>query len=106
MVSILKATGNGETGADMQAIMSDIASLRSDVAALTSHLGSNAVNATSEAAGKLGTEASRVYGNLAEQGQRSAKAVSKQVEEQPLATLLIAFALGFVGNRLLSRSGQ
>lgn len=106
MVSILKGSGNSEAGTDMQAIMSDIASLRSDIAALTGHLGSNAMNATNEAAGKLGSEASRVYGNLAEQGQRSAKAVSKHFEEQPLATLLIAFALGFVGNRLLSRSGQ
>ena len=106
MVSTLKGAGNSEAGTDMQAIMSDIASLRSDIAALTNHLGSSAMNATNEAAGKLGTEATRVYNNFAEQGQRSAKLVSKQVEEQPLATLLIAFALGFVGNRLLSRSGQ
>ena len=103
MVSVLKSTGNGESGTDIQAIMTDLASLRDDIAALTKHVSNNAFDASSAAAGQLGAEATKVYNNMAAQGQRSAKMIGQQVEQQPLATLLIAFALGFVGSRMLSR---
>lgn len=101
MVSAVK--GNGDTGADVQAIMNDLASLRDDIAALTKHVSGTAYDASSAAAEQMGTEATKVYNNMAAQGQRSAKMISNQVEQQPLATLLIAFALGFVGSRMLQR---
>jgi hypothetical protein len=40
---------------------------------------------------------------LAAQGERSMKALTRQVEEQPVMSLLLAFALGFAGSRWLSR---
>jgi hypothetical protein len=40
---------------------------------------------------------------LAAQGERSMKALGRQVEEQPIMSLLLAFALGFAGSRWLSR---
>ena len=98
---------NGEASPDLRAIISDIASLKNDLATLASHLKAGAVNATSDAArnavGQLGDQASRAYENLAAQGKRSAKAIGRQVEDQPIMSLLLAFALGFVGSRLLSR---
>lgn len=103
MVSNLKGTASGEAGSEVQAIMNDIASLRSDIAALTAHLGSTAKNATSSAADQIGAQASKTLDGISAQGQRSAKAIGQQVEEQPLLALLIAFALGFVGSRLVSR---
>ena len=103
MVSNLKGTASGEAGADLQSIMNDLASLRDDIAALTKHVGNNAYDASSAAAEQVGARASKVYDNMAAQGQRSAKAIGQQVEEQPLMTLLIAFALGFVGSRMLQR---
>ena len=103
MVSILKSSGNGETGTDIQAIMTDLASLRDDIAALTKHVSHDAYDASGAVAGKLNAEATKAYNNMAAQGQRSVKMISHQGEEQPLATLLIAFALGFVGSRMLQR---
>jgi len=107
MDTTLKTASNGEAGPDLRAIMSDIASLKSDLATLAGHLKAGAVNATGDVArsavGQLGDRASRVYENLAVQGKRSAQAISDQVEEQPVMSLLLAFALGFVGSRLLPR---
>ncbi len=101
MATTLK--GNGETGADIQSIMNDLASLRDDIAQLTKHVGNNAFEASNAAADQIGAEATKAYNNMAAQGQRSAKKIGQQVEEQPLTALLIAFALGFVGSRVLSR---
>lgn len=106
MVSILKSTMNSETGTDIQAIMNDISSLKDDIAALTGHLKNNAINATNGAAEQIGDQAARVYGNLSAQGQRSAKAISQQVEDQPLMSLIVVFALGFIGSRLLSHNSR
>jgi len=96
-----------ESNPDLDAIVSDLASLRRDLSALTDHLKAGAINgakgATLDVAGHLGDEAERLYGNLAAQGERSMKALGRQVEEQPVMSLLLAFALGFAGSRLLSR---
>jgi len=92
---------------DLDAIVTDLASLKRDIAALTDHLKTGAINdangATRDIAGHLGDEAERLYGNLAAQGERSMKALGRQVEEQPVMSLLLAFALGFAGSRWLSR---
>ncbi len=118
MVTSLKAGSTVEASPELEAIISDIASLKHDIATLAGHLRSGGVNAASDAArgaagqlsdaargaaGQLSDEALRVYENLAAQGQRSAKAIGRQVEEQPVMSLLLAFALGLLGGRLLSR---
>jgi hypothetical protein len=96
-----------ESNPDLDAIVSDLASLRRDIAALTDHLKTDAINGAKgvaqDAAGHLGEEAERLYGNLAAQGERTMKALGRQVEEQPVLSLLLAFALGFAGSRWLSR---
>ena len=106
MDATLKAA-NGETSPDLRAIISDIASLKNDLATLASHLKAGAVNVTGDAArhavGQLGDQAARVYDNLAAQGKRSAEAIGRQVEDQPVTSLLLAFALGFISSGLLSR---
>jgi ElaB/YqjD/DUF883 family membrane-anchored ribosome-binding protein len=95
------------TNPDLQEIMNDIASLKEDIAKLAGHLKNSAIDTTAGAArsvvGQLSDEAARIYESLAAQGERSAKTISRQVEEQPMTSLLVAFALGFVGSRLLSR---
>jgi hypothetical protein len=44
-----------------------------------------------------------IYESLVAQGKRSGKAIGRQVEEQPVVSLLLAFAVGFCVSRLLSR---
>ena len=48
-------------------------------------------------------EAKRLYGKLASQGSESLDAITHHVEEKPLASLLIAFGVGFIAARILSR---
>jgi hypothetical protein len=91
-----------ESNPDLDAIVSDLASLRRDLAALTDHLKIGAVSSAKGAARDVSGEAERLYGNLAAQGERSMKALGRQVEEQPVMSLLLAFALGFAGSRWLS----
>jgi ElaB/YqjD/DUF883 family membrane-anchored ribosome-binding protein len=70
----------------------DVATLKRDLASLMEDL---------KKTGR-GT-AEDVYRSLAAESERSVKAISRQVEEQPLMSLLIAFGVGIVSGRLLSR---
>jgi hypothetical protein len=88
---------------DLEAITDDISALKRDLAALVDHVKSSAVSSAAGAATQLNNEAHDIYGRLAAEGANSAKMISRQVEEQPIVSLLVAFALGFVGSRLLPR---
>lgn len=107
MPPAIKSNAEVEKNFDLEAITSDIFSLKRDLGVLAEHLKSGAVDgatgAAREAAARLSDEARRLYGNLAERGQHSVKALGRQVEAQPLMSLLIAFALGALGGRMLSR---
>ena len=96
-----------EANPDLDTIVSDLASLRRDLSALTDHLKTGAIDgakgATQDVAGNLGDEAEGLYDKLAAQGERSMKALGRKIEQQPVLSLLLAFALGFAGRRLLSR---
>jgi ElaB/YqjD/DUF883 family membrane-anchored ribosome-binding protein len=107
MDSTLKLPPDTGTSPALAKIMDDIAALRRDLAGLASQLKNSAVQGAGDAAqhavDQIGENARRIYGNLAEQGERSAKAIGRQVEGQPIISLLIAFAVGLVGGRFLSR---
>jgi ElaB/YqjD/DUF883 family membrane-anchored ribosome-binding protein len=81
---------------DLGQIVNDIQTLKKDLARLLEHVKSGATETVSG-------EASRLYGTLASEGQRQAAALAQSVEEKPLASVLIAFAIGFVSGRILLR---
>jgi hypothetical protein len=106
MASVAKIIPNAEASPELQAIMGDVAALKRDLAILLRQLKIEAGDEFAcerSAVGQLGDEALRIYENLAAQGDRSLKALSRQVEEQPVVSLLVAFAVGFLGSRMLSR---
>jgi len=103
MASASKHDSDAEGGTDLQTIISDVAALKRDLAKLVHNIGGGASDQVQGAVEHLGDEAARLYGNLAAQGRRSVKAVGHQVEEQPVIALLLAFAVGFIGCRLLRR---
>ena len=107
MLTPNKTASSNEEPTDLQSVINDIASLKHDIAILAGNLKNSALNATSDAArsaaDQVSGEAVHLYENLAARGDRSAKAISHQVEENPLMSLLLAFGLGFLGSRLLSR---
>jgi ElaB/YqjD/DUF883 family membrane-anchored ribosome-binding protein len=81
---------------DLNRISRDIQALKEDLARLVDHLKTGATETVSG-------EASRLYETLTSEGQRQAAALAHSVEEKPLASVLIAFAIGFVGGRILLR---
>jgi ElaB/YqjD/DUF883 family membrane-anchored ribosome-binding protein len=92
---------------DLDAIAADLASLKRDFASLMSHVKSGAFSGASTAAQgateQIREGATHLYDTAAETAECSAKSIVRQVEEHPLATLLLVFAAGFCASRLLSR---
>jgi hypothetical protein len=103
MDSNVEATLHAERTPNLDAIMRDIAALRRDFAKITGDLREGADEAARNAAGVISEEAKRLYRNAGAQSERSVNALRRQVNEQPVASLLIAFALGYIGSRLLAR---
>ena len=87
---------NNGADSDLARLSSDIQALKEDLARLVDHLKTSATETVSG-------EASRLYETLSSEGQRQAAALAHSVEEKPLASVLIAFAIGFVGGRNLLR---
>jgi ElaB/YqjD/DUF883 family membrane-anchored ribosome-binding protein len=90
------ASEANDAGSDLEKIAGDIQALKKDLARLMEHIKTGATETVSE-------EASRLYGTIASEGQRQAAALAQSVEEKPLTSVLIAFGVGFVVARILSR---
>ena len=107
MTTTAKSHPDSGSPPDLDAIAKDLATLRRDLSTLMEHMKSGAIGGANgmarDAADRLGDEGRRLYDNLAMQGERSLLAIGRQVDEQPLMSLMLAFALGFVGSRWLSR---
>ena len=81
---------------DLDSIVKDVAALKTDIGKLMEHV-------KDDAAATVNGHAGRIYGSLAAEGERSAATIARKVEERPFASLLIAFAVGFIGSRMLAR---
>jgi ElaB/YqjD/DUF883 family membrane-anchored ribosome-binding protein len=96
-----------DTAVDFDAIVRDLAALRQDFTDLMSKMKSGALKDANGAAenilAQLGDRASHLYDSVTAQGERSVKAVGRQVEERPVVSLLVAFGVGFIASRLLMR---
>jgi ElaB/YqjD/DUF883 family membrane-anchored ribosome-binding protein len=88
---------------DLAKLLDDVQSLKRDLAALADHSRGTLWSGATDTANAIGSEAQRLYDGVAAQGKRSAQAISSQVEEQPLLSVLIAFGIGFLGGRILPR---
>jgi ElaB/YqjD/DUF883 family membrane-anchored ribosome-binding protein len=89
---------------DLDVIADDVAALKRDLAALMTHMrGDVAAGAARQATAQLGEEAKELYAKLAAEGERTAQTISRHVDEQPLTSVLLAFAAGFLAGRLLKR---
>lgn len=91
-----EANNANNADSDLEKIASDIQALKKDLARLMEHIKTGATETMSE-------EARRLYGTIASEGQRQAAALAQSVEEKPLTSVLIAFAVGFVAARIFSR---
>ncbi len=90
------ASDTGGAESDLNRIAQDIQALKADLARLMEHVKTGATETVTG-------EASRLYETITTEGQRQAAALAQSVEEKPLASVLIAFAIGFVSGRILMR---
>jgi hypothetical protein len=81
---------------DLDAVMKDVAALKNDLGRLMEHVKSDATTTVNDGA-------RRIYGAIAAEGDRSVPAIGRTVETRPVASLLVAFAVGFLGGRILAR---
>jgi ElaB/YqjD/DUF883 family membrane-anchored ribosome-binding protein len=88
---------------DLQKLVEDVQALKRDLAALAEHSRGTVWAGGADTANAVASEAQRLYDGAAAKGKRSAEAISAQVEEQPLMSILIAFGIGFLGGRILPR---
>lgn len=88
---------------DIGKLVADVQSLKRDLASLAEHSRGAIGSGASDAVNAIGDQAEQLYNGLAKQGRRQVKALSNQVEEQPLLSILIAFGVGFLGGRVLPR---
>lgn len=104
--------GDQSAAADQARLVSeDVAALKADVAELIRQMRDLARHETGrmsrDAAETVSDKASDIYEtvseSLSETGRRSADALSARIEERPFATLLMAFAAGFVFSKILTR---
>jgi ElaB/YqjD/DUF883 family membrane-anchored ribosome-binding protein len=95
---------------DLDVIGDDVALLKRDLSRLMEHMknGTNgtydvAKETTQDTVARISDEVDHLYRGLTKRGGKSIQAVSRQVEEQPLASLLVAFGIGLISGRLLGR---
>lgn len=93
--------------ADLDTIVEDFTTLKRDVAEVVTQLKDDAIaradGAARGAVEQIEDGAGRIYGKLAAKSKRSARVLSRHVEEQPIASMLVAFGLGYLSRLLMSR---
>lgn len=101
-----------ESGAtnDMQALKDDLRSLRADVSNLMESLKGAASSKAKElgstlkeTSDQLGTQVKDVLGSAREKGGQVASDLEARIQERPLMSVLVAFGVGLVLSRILSR---
>jgi ElaB/YqjD/DUF883 family membrane-anchored ribosome-binding protein len=92
---------------DIDAVIADVAALKKDLAKAIDRFRNTsldeAVEHVQDLAEQVGDNVTELYKDAAKRGQRGAKALSQKVEDQPLTSLMVAFAAGLVIGRILSR---
>ena len=88
---------------DIALFREDLAILMRDVASLIEHIKGGATNKVQNATNQVERHVRSVRQEAGAQGERSAQAVRVFTEKQPLAALIIAVGIGYVGARVLRR---
>ncbi len=106
MTTATKFETDSEESPGLETMRAEIAELKRSLTKLVRNLkdeASDDVTDVRNAVEHFGDDASRVYKNMAKQGRRSIRTVGRYVEDEPVMSLLLAFAVGFLGTRILSR---
>ena len=107
MASATKSRRREAAQPSFDAIVDDLAALKRDFARLMEQMKGGAIDGASKTAedllSQLNERAAELYDRISEQGESSVEAISRHVEERPITSLLVAFGVGVIASRLLSR---
>lgn len=91
---------------DIDAVIADVAALKRDLAKAIARFKENTGDTVEDAQDfveEISNELAGIVKDASKRGSRTMKSVSRKVEDQPVAALLIAFGVGFIISRLISR---
>jgi ElaB/YqjD/DUF883 family membrane-anchored ribosome-binding protein len=88
---------------DINVIKADIDNLRKDLAAALDRIKGTAASRAESEIQALQKRINRIADDLQTGGRESLRAVEERIEERPLVSLAIAFAVGLVLGRLFDR---
>ena len=88
---------------DVDAIKSDLENLRKDLAGALDRLKGTATSRAESELQALQKRINRITDDLQSGGRESLRAVEERIEERPLVSLAVAFAVGLVLGRLFDR---
>jgi ElaB/YqjD/DUF883 family membrane-anchored ribosome-binding protein len=88
---------------DLELFREDLDAVKRDVASLIEHMKGVATNTVQNAACQVEQRVRSLRLQAGAEGERSANAVSLFIENQPVAAVSIAVAVGYIGARLFRR---
>ncbi len=94
------------TQQDYETLAQDFAHLRKDFSQVVDSLKDKSGGVSGEIESRLSDVSAQIadlYKDISGRGQRSIALVGETIEQRPLTAILIAFALGFIGSKLLER---
>ena len=86
---------------DIDALRGDVAALKDDVGRLIDHLKGGARSSVRAAAGQFNGKVLGASQEVSAQGERTVRAFSAWVEEEPVLAVMIAPGVGYAGARVL-----
>ena len=97
---------NHNSDPEIAALREDISDLQRDFTRLLSHLSKDAANGARHAAIQFEDGAEHLFHDAKKAGAHMIKDVGKQIEDQPLASALLATGIGCIGLFLISRQSS
>ena len=88
---------------DLDALRSDIGSLAATLKGMAGNAARSAGDAAEENVEELRQRLERLADEVRHRGRAASESIQRQVEERPITSLLVAFALGLVISRLFDR---
>ena len=94
---------SAQKDSDLTSLRGDIAALKHDVANLLEHSKASLTQAARGAVPRVDDALRGLYRGANTQAERASKSIGGQVQTHPLASLLIALGVGYIGERVLTR---
>lgn len=88
---------------DIETLKGDLETLKSDIGTLVQSLKGTASSRAEQELDQVRQRVSRLAGDLQSQGKEQLRSFEAHVEERPLASLAMAFAIGLIFGKMFDR---